>query len=234
MAFYVQTDNGVVKDNNGVRVEATSYCSVAFADAYLLSHGREGENEWNTLSNDAKESHLNNGKIYIDTRFANNLIGTKLNMQVDGESVYRQFSLFPRLNLIGRDGIDYSSLVPLAVMYANAEYAVRSALGKLWLDNPLTLSGGSQGDTTIDTTTNTTSTTTRGAIKSRTLGPLTEEFFAPGTRQSIAEYHLTNNRSSSPDTHDVNPYPQADSLLLNFTSHNLVASGAIGTGNLII
>jgi hypothetical protein len=105
MAFVVESGTGLSN--------ATSYVSVADADAYFLDRGSSA---WAALSNGEKEVALVQATSYVDA--VNSFIGTK--------STSAQSLQWPRSSAYDRDGYLYEG-IPSCLEHAIAEYALRAS-----------------------------------------------------------------------------------------------------------
>ena len=212
MAIVVETGAGVENAN--------AYATVDFVDRYLDCRGRLTENDWDMLSDVAKGGHIVSATDYIDRRFT--FKGTKASLQ----SFY-QVLQFPRTGISDRDGVAIAVMpLPYELMAATAEYAVRAVAGKLWEDHESVANRG------VDSQTTQTSTITEGTIKSRRVGPLEVEFFAPGTTTRVSNYHSDSSRTSS-DIFMQDPYPEADNLLRDLIRQETRTAQGFGTGDTI-
>lgn len=228
MAFVVASDSGIdyliPNDPTSERVHADSYVSIAFADEYIENHAVEAVSGWgDTTSDTAKQRLLREATTHINLRFQS-LIGQKANVQVPGQPTWRQINQFPRVNLIGRDGIDYSNVIPLQVKRACVEYAIRRIQGALLPDHESTISGGGSSSSATDTDTVDVVTTGTEIKSIESSSGSKIEYAEPGTRHSVHTYEVNSLRNPT-QLHEFNIYPEADYEMQPFIR---IASGGRG------
>lgn len=98
----------VVEDGTG-KVDAESYASVEYADAY---HAARQNTQWTALTIDVKEAALREATDYIEIRFADIFKGAPVTTE--------QALSFPR-NYTG-----FPTTMPAPLLKATAEYALRA------------------------------------------------------------------------------------------------------------
>lgn len=109
---------------------ANSYATIAFADEYL---GERAVAAW-TGTDEQKESYLIQATDYIETVFGWRFVGEKLTEE--------QGLSWPRSNAITNGGVELADdIVPLAVMRACCQYAVRAISGPLMPDPTVDATG---------------------------------------------------------------------------------------------
>ena len=110
----------IVEDGTG-KVDAQSYCSVAFADAYFATRNVTA---WALLTQSVKESSLVKATDYLDATYT--WAGSKAS---SGQSLS-----WPRLNVV-LDGFDVASnTIPVRLQNACAELAYRASAAPLTED----------------------------------------------------------------------------------------------------
>lgn len=110
----------VVEDGAG-KADAESYVSVDYADAY---HAARGNTAWATLTTSAKEIALRNGTGYIDANYT--FKGQK--------NTQEQALQWPRYNAIIDDFLWPSDQLPLDLLKAACEMALRASAGPIQSD----------------------------------------------------------------------------------------------------
>lgn len=106
--------------------DSVSFCSVAQADAYFLARGNAA---WAALATDAKESALVRGCDYLTQTYRGRIAGIR--------ATTTQALDWPRIWVPMADsltGYYPSGVVPVEVVNANAEAALRSAQGEMLSD----------------------------------------------------------------------------------------------------
>jgi len=111
MAFVVETGSGVPNAN--------SYASVSAADGYVADRGIAG---WSTLTNTLKEQALINATDYLEATYRDAWKGNRITAT--------QSLSWPRSNVIVDGFLLDANIVPLPVVYACVEMAVRAAGGE--------------------------------------------------------------------------------------------------------
>ena len=111
MAFVVETGSGVANAN--------SYASVSAADGYVADRGIAG---WSTLSSTVKEQALINATDYLEATYRDAWKGNRITAT--------QSLSWPRSNVIVDGFLLDANIVPLPVVYACVEMAVRAAGGE--------------------------------------------------------------------------------------------------------
>jgi hypothetical protein len=113
----------IVEDGTG-KADAQAYGSVAEADAYLASVGRDGDatNPWTGFSEPKKEEFLLNGTVYLDDEYRAILDGSKRTKE--------QALQFPRVNVALDGGFTLDSdEIPTKLKNADFESALLFSLG---------------------------------------------------------------------------------------------------------
>ena len=176
MSLIVQTSEGVANAN--------TYSSITTADDYAELRSRSA---WAAAAMNTKRSALVNATDYMDRRWAQRLIGTKLSAA--------QYLEWPRTG--------YG--LPLDIVYACIEYALYALSGDLFAEfNDAGRSHGGTGTTGIDT--NQTITRQR-----RRAGPVEiETQFETGTRSSTT---TTTTSNIMVVESAAGRYPRADFLM---------------------
>lgn len=112
----------VVEDGTGLP-DANSYSSVEYADEYF---GERGITAW-TGDDAQKQAWLIQATDYIQQVFAARFVGTKATVE--------QALAWPRVFATTRSGVDLDNdIVPLAVIRACCQYALRAIQGPLMPD----------------------------------------------------------------------------------------------------
>ena len=109
----------VVEDGTGLS-NANAYLAVADADTYWEERG---DTVWAALTTAAKQAALIKATDYIEARFGQRFLGTKL--------LTTQSLGFPRDDLYDREGTQIEG-IPTPFKNAVAEYAYRAASADLW------------------------------------------------------------------------------------------------------
>ena len=121
------------EDGTGV-VGANAFIISLFVDGYLADRNRSTENDWNILSDSAKDAAIIAATDYIEKVFQHRYLGRR----TSGE----QGLGWPRLHVIDRDGFLLASdALPVVLEQATAEYAVRAAALALDPDPTIDASG---------------------------------------------------------------------------------------------
>jgi hypothetical protein len=109
----------IVEDGTG-KVDANSYCSVAFANTYFTERANE---TWVDTDTDKKQAALIKATDYIELRYSTLFAGTR--MYPDNP----QALSFPRY-----DASSTPLGVPVAIQKATCEYAIRALTAELTSD----------------------------------------------------------------------------------------------------
>lgn len=180
----------VVEDGTGLD-DATSLCSVAFADTY---HDDRGHERWNKLSVSEKQRYLIKATDHVERAFGARFRGIR--------ETEEQTLSFPRVGAFYRDGYIIDGL-PVEAERAVSEYAIRICdLGELSPDAPRAV--GPQDFSDIDATSSQPDNAAQasGAVtyKREKVGPLEEE----------TRYNVSQIGSATGPTSWVPMYPGAD------------------------
>lgn len=108
-----------VEDGTGV-TDANAYIAVAGADTYFLERAVAS---WAAATTDAKQAAVIRATDYIEARFGQRFLGTKLTTT--------QGLSFPRDNLYDLEGTQIEGM-PRGFLNAVCEYAVRALSADLW------------------------------------------------------------------------------------------------------
>lgn len=92
MTFVIETGAGTPN--------ATSYASLAFADAYLTDRDREDENDWSGLADERKQEALVAGTTYLDLRWGSRIKGERYRLSIPGRKATGTLALsaLPSIN----------------------------------------------------------------------------------------------------------------------------------------
>lgn len=192
MTLHVQTPNGL-SPNGSLFLDANTYASIAFADAYLTPRGR---NAWTgSAGTAAKEAALINATDYMDRRWSDKLRSTKLNVG--------QLLEWPRRN--------YG--LPTQILWACCEYANYALAGDLFTEyNDAGTSHDSSGTGTADINQMVSSQRQR-------VGPIETETRYSTSTTSTTTVRQVQGSTATIIIDAAGRYPFADSLMHQYLSN---------------
>jgi hypothetical protein len=195
-----------IEDGSGI-ANANAYSPVVFVDDY---HDSCGNSVWQTLDDSTKTTSIVRATFYIDKRFGRKFRGYKQNIQ--------QPLQWPRLDAFDDSGFMYGNdgKLPLQLLKACAEYALRAALYMTLAPDPLLPAPAQDlSDAAGPRATETISgTVTR---KLQRVGPLEEETAYETNAMSLSRRQGTEGnrvvQSTLVNDFNIPEYPEADMWL---------------------
>lgn len=197
----------LVTENGSGDPNANTYNDLAFLTQY---HADRGNAYWASVPLESQKACAIRSTDYIDKRFKRRFRGSR---QFVGQALG-----FPRIGFIDDDGYPVTSIVPMALKKAHAEYCLRAAIYNVLAPDPIRTTP-SQDMTNVSDPNGDQSSVITGTVRTKTVkaGPVEKSVTYEGLRE-VAMLQKAGGGSRTEQSNIINDliipqYPEADLLI---------------------